>query len=79
MFGPVPFVADGEGAMPQDPYLRVLEVISFDAVGAELSGYLLAIVILCVFCLTLIQTQKRLSNLLCLTLFSPEGGTSDSF
>jgi len=54
------FVADGEGAMPQDPYLRVLEVISFDAVGAELSGYLLAIVILCVFTVIhLSRTQKK--------------------
>ena len=43
------FVADGEGAMPQDPYLRVLDVIEFDAVGAELLGYLSAIAMLCIF------------------------------
>ena len=53
------FVADGEGAMPQDPYLRVLDVIEFDAVGAELIGYLLAIVSLCVFSVVhLARTQK---------------------
>ena len=26
------FVADGEGALPQDPYLRVLDVVEFDAI-----------------------------------------------
>ena len=53
------FVADGEGAMPQDPYLRVLEVITFDAVGAELSGYLLAIVILCVFTVVHLSSNQK--------------------
>ena len=64
------FVADGEGAMPQDPYLRVLEVITFDAVGAELTGYLLAIVILCVF--TVVHLSSNQKNALQSTL-------SDSF
>mgnify|MGYP005691752189 FL=1 len=53
------FVADGEGAMPQDPYLRVLEVITFDAVGAELTGYLLAIVILCVFTVVHLSSNQK--------------------
>ena len=66
-----------ESAMPQDPYLRVLEVITFDAVGAEPTGYLLAIVILCVFTVVhLSSNQKMLFSLHYLTLFSPEGGTS---
>ncbi|MCH1592289.1 MAG: cytochrome c biogenesis protein CcsA [Candidatus Thalassarchaeaceae archaeon] len=54
------FVADGEGALPQDPYLRVLDVVGFDAIGAELIGYLSAIILLCVFVVVhLSRVQKE--------------------
>ncbi len=43
------FVSDGEGSLPQDPYLRVLEIVDFDAVGAEILGYMLSIVFLCYY------------------------------
>ena len=53
------FVADGEGALPQDPYLRVLDVVEFDAVGAELVGYLSAIILLCVFAVIHLARVQR--------------------
>ena len=53
------FVADGEGALPQDPYLRVLDVVEFDAIGAELIGYLSAIILLCVFALIHLARVQR--------------------
>ncbi len=43
------FVSDGKGSLPQDPYLRVLEIVDFDAVGAEILGYMISIFILCYY------------------------------
>ncbi|MDP7002352.1 MAG: cytochrome c biogenesis protein CcsA [Candidatus Thalassarchaeaceae archaeon] len=40
------FVADGEGALPQDPYLRVLRITDFSAEGLEVAAYLVAILFL---------------------------------
>jgi len=54
------FVADGEGALPQDPYLRVLDVIGFDAIGAELVGYLSAILLLCVFTVVHLARMQKI-------------------
>lgn len=54
------FVADGQGALPQDPYLRVLDVVSFDAIGAELVGYLSAILLLCVFTVIHLARMQRI-------------------
>ena len=54
------FVGDGKGSLPQDPYLRILEVIDFSAVGIEILSYLVLICILSVSTLIyLIRNQKR--------------------
>ena len=53
------FVADGEGALPQDPYLRVLDVVEFDAIGAELVGYLSAIILLSAFAVIHLARVQR--------------------
>jgi cytochrome c biogenesis factor len=54
------FVADGEGTLPQDPYLRVLDVIGFDAIGAELVGYLSAILLLCAFTVVHLARMQKI-------------------
>ena len=54
------FVGDGKGSLPQDPYLRILEVIDFSAVGIEILSYLMLIVILSIYTLIyLIRIQTR--------------------
>ena len=54
------FVGDGKGSLPQDPYLRILDVIDFSAVGIEILSYLVLICILSVSTLIyLIRNQKR--------------------
>ena len=57
------FVGDGKGTLPQDPYLRILEVIDFSAVGIEILSYLIIIIILSIFTLLyLVNIQKRELN-----------------
>ena len=54
------FVGDGKGTLPQDPYLRILEVIDFSAVGIEILSYLILIIILSISTLLyLVKIQKR--------------------
>ena len=38
------FVGDGENSLPRDPYVRVIEIIDFSAVGFEVMVYLFAVV-----------------------------------
>ena len=40
------FVADGEGTLADDPYLRVIDIAEFSPVGIEVTSYLVVIVIL---------------------------------
>ncbi|MBJ28441.1 MAG: hypothetical protein CMB61_00060 [Euryarchaeota archaeon] len=38
------FVGDGENSLPRDPYIRVVEIIDFSAIGFEILTYLVAVV-----------------------------------
>jgi len=38
------FVGDGENSLPRDPYVRVIEIIDFSAVGFEVMVYLFAVI-----------------------------------
>ena len=40
------FVADGEGTLADDPYLRVIDIAEFSPVGIEVTSYLVVIIIL---------------------------------
>ena len=40
------FVGDGQNSMPSDPYLRVLQIVDFSAIGFEVLSYLAAVVFL---------------------------------
>ena len=40
------FVADGEGTLADDPYLRVIDIAEFSPVGIEVTSYLVVMVIL---------------------------------
>ena len=51
------FVGDGENSLPRDPYLRILEIIDFTAVGFEVLVYLLAVVGL--LCLSLVHALRE--------------------
>ena len=55
------FVADGEGALPQDPYLRVLKIADFSPVGIEISAYLVALVALGGFAVLHLHREQSLS------------------
>jgi hypothetical protein len=55
------FVADGEGALPQDPYLRVLQIADFSPVGIEISTYLVALVALGGFAVLHLHREQSLS------------------
>ena len=52
------FVSDGEGSLPQDPYLRVLEIVEMDAVGAEIMGYVISILLLFYYSITHLRRQQ---------------------
>ena len=38
------FVGDGENSLPRDPYVRVIEIIDFSAIGFEIMIYLLSVI-----------------------------------
>lgn len=40
------FVADGQGSMASDPYLRIMEIIEISAVGLEVAAYLFFVILL---------------------------------
>ena len=40
------FVGDGENSLPRDPYVRVLEIIDFTAVGFEIMVYMISVIVL---------------------------------
>ena len=53
------FVGDGENSLPRDPYVRVVEIIDFSAVGFEILVYLLAFVgLLCLSVIHVLREQR---------------------
>ncbi len=53
------FVGDGENSLPRDPYVRVVEIIDFTAVGFEVLVYLLAVVsLLCLSVAHVLREQR---------------------
>jgi len=52
------FVSDGEGSLPQDPYLRVLEIVELDAIGAEILGYIFSILLFCYYAVSHLRRQQ---------------------
>ena len=53
------FVADGEGTLSEDPYLRVLEIADWSPVGIEVTSYLIVMVAMfCFAILHLLREQK---------------------
>ncbi len=53
------FVGDGENELPQDPYVRVVEIIDFSAVGLEILVYLLSVVgLLCLSVVHVLREQR---------------------
>ena len=38
------FVGDGENSLPRDPYVRVVEIIDFSAIGFEVTVYLFSVI-----------------------------------
>ena len=55
------FVADGEGTLADDPYLRVLDIADFSPVGIEVTSYLVAIVLLGYYAVTYLRRQQALA------------------
>ena len=54
------FVADGEGSLSEDPYLRVLEIAEFNPVGIEVTSYLIVMVAMfCFAILHLLREQRK--------------------
>ena len=54
------FVADGEGSLSEDPYLRVLEIAEFSPVGIEVTSYLIVMVAMfCFAILHLLREQRK--------------------
>ena len=51
------FVADGEGSLSEDPYLRVLEIAEWSPVGIEVTSYL--IVMVSMFCFAMIHLLRE--------------------
>ncbi|MDG1540286.1 MAG: cytochrome c biogenesis protein CcsA [Candidatus Thalassarchaeaceae archaeon] len=53
------FVGDGENSLPRDPYVRVVEIIDFTAVGFEVLVYLLAVMgLLCLSVAHVLREQR---------------------
>jgi hypothetical protein len=53
------FVGDGENELPRDPYVRVVEIIDFSAVGLEVLVYLLSVVgLLCLSVVHILREQR---------------------
>ena len=54
------FVADGEGTLSEDPYLRVLEIAEWSPVGIEVTSYLVVMVAMgCFAMLHLVREQRE--------------------
>ena len=51
------FVADGEGTLSDDPYLRVLEIADWNPVGIEVTSYL--IVMVAMFCFAIMHLLRE--------------------
>ena len=53
------FVGDGENSLPRDPYVRVVEIIDFSAVGFEVLVYLLSFLgLLCLSVAHVLREQR---------------------
>jgi len=53
------FVGDGENSLPRDPYVRIVDIIDFTAVGFEVLVYLLAVVgLLCLSVAHVLREQR---------------------
>ena len=53
------FVGDGENSLPRDPYVRVVEIIDFSAVGFEILVYLLSFLgLLCLSVAHVLREQR---------------------
>ncbi len=53
------FVGDGENSLPRDPYVRVVEIIDFSAVGFEVLVYLLSLLgLLCLSVAHVLREQR---------------------
>tara|TARA_B100001113_G_scaffold282634_1_gene237637 strand:+ start:54 stop:1637 length:1584 start_codon:yes stop_codon:yes gene_type:complete len=53
------FVGDGENSLPRDPYVRVLEIIDFSAVGFEILVYMTSVVVLLALSLAHAMREQR--------------------
>ncbi len=53
------FVGDGENSLPRDPYIRVLEIIDFSAVGFEILVYMTSVVALLALSLAHAMREQR--------------------
>ena len=55
------FVADGEGTLSEDPYLRVLEIAEWSPVGIEVTSYLVVMVAMGCFAMLHLVREQRAS------------------
>ncbi len=55
------FVADGEGTLADDPYLRVLDIAEVTPVGIEVTSYLIAIIVLGYYAYAHLRRQQWLA------------------
>ena len=55
------FVADGEGTLADDPYLRVLDIAELTPVGIEVTSYLVAIIVLGYYAYAHLRRQQWLA------------------
>ncbi len=53
------FVADGEGTLSEDPYLRVLEIAEWSPVGIEVTSYLIVMVAMSYFAIMHLLREQR--------------------
>ena len=53
------FVADGEGTLSEDPYLRVLEIAEWSPVGIEVTSYLIVMVAMSYFAILHLLREQR--------------------
>ena len=55
------FVADGEGTLADDPYLRVLDIADLSPIGIEITSYLAIILVLFYFAYAHLRQQQQLA------------------
>jgi len=55
------FVADGEGTLADDPYLRVIDIAEFSPVGIEVTSYFVMILILGYYSYAHLRQQQHLA------------------